>query len=244
LDSFGRAWATVEAAGLRIVAARTTRLSSDEAVAVSALLADGACVGDASVLALQVIGANAGETLASAFALAAEDLRLPASTFVRAAPAHEGALGALFFGPQRLPSTRPRARDFSASACAVVLPHVLLAGAAGNLLSDFCAAVRTSNDAVAPLRVAALKIMDLSRAQAEEFLEVYKDVVPEYPVRWRRPARAIYGRARAQHFALPPPTPRAAGYGERVLERAARRNRSPGRRLCDSCPRYRGAPGC
>jgi hypothetical protein len=183
----------VEAAGLRVIAARTTRLSLEDAASVSTMLANGVCVGEADVLAVQVIGTNASETLASAFAHASEELRLPPNSFAHATGASESALGAAFFGPQsgRLASNRARSRDFSASACAIVLPHILLAGAAGNLLSDFCAAVRMSNDAVAPLRVTSVKVMDLSRAQAEEFLEVYKDVVPEYPVRACRPQSSI-----------------------------------------------------
>jgi hypothetical protein len=234
-----------EATGLRVVNARSAHLSDEDAYAVSAA-ADGVRVAAGAAVALQVIGANAAEKLGAVFALASDELRLPPNAFVRASATGEAALATGFFGAAatRLPCARARAgADYGASACALVLPHVLLAGSAGAVLADLCGAVRASNDAVAPLAVVSVRIMDLSRAQAEEFLEVYKDVVPEYPVRsfpcdGERPLRAA-----SRNHSLPAPFRCCSLHRTSLTSTAAgrsSRSRSRGRTPSSACAPSRG----
>ncbi|EDQ86181.1 uncharacterized protein MONBRDRAFT_11267 [Monosiga brevicollis MX1] len=73
----------------------------------------------------------------------------------------------VFFGPRRLPTTAVR----SQSALCVVKPHAVQAGHLGAMIVDLKAA---------GLDIAALHSFTLPRPAAEEFLEVYKGVMPEY----------------------------------------------------------------
>jgi len=197
------------------VGARAADLSAGDAAAAAEALGGGATVGAGAAVALQVLGADVGEKAAAAAAHARDALRLPLSALAAAPAAGAARLSALFFGPAvgRLASARAFAAgaDFSRSACALVLPHVLLAGAAGAVLADLAAAVRASSGAVGALDFGCVRVLDLSRAQAEEFLEVYKNVVPEYVVRGGGGggrARGVRETARPRaHRPRPPPPP-------------------------------------
>ena len=69
------------------------------------------------------------------------------------------------------------------SSCAVVLPHVILSKNAGPLISDFMDAIEgTEGGDGGPLRVTAMQMFELDLVTAEEFLEVYKHVAPEFRV--------------------------------------------------------------
>eukprot|EP01138_Halocafeteria_seosinensis_P004175 gb/GECG01004269.1/.p1 GENE.gb/GECG01004269.1/~~gb/GECG01004269.1/.p1 ORF type:complete len:356 (+),score=38.77 gb/GECG01004269.1/:1-1068(+) len=69
------------------------------------------------------------------------------------------------------------------SSCAVVLPHVILSKDAGPLISDFMDAIESTKGADGgPLRVTAMQMFELDLVTAEEFLEVYKHVAPEFRV--------------------------------------------------------------
>jgi hypothetical protein len=186
LERFGRIWSIVEASGLRVVGARAVELSAPDAASISAHFTGSQNLETGRVMALLMLGADVNEKVAAIFALACDELHLPLSSLILASSTGAAPLTAGFFGrsAERLPSTRTFTAntDFSQSACAIVLPHILLAGTTGSLLNDLDDGVRSSNAAVAPLVFGNMRLMDLTRAQAEEFLEVYKNVVPEYAV--------------------------------------------------------------
>jgi len=76
-----------------------------------------------------------------------------------------------FFGPNsRLSTTASMGNDNSAT-CAVVKPHIVLSGGFGQVLTQ----IQEKG-----WNVTALQLHNFERANAEEFYEVYKEVVPEY----------------------------------------------------------------
>lgn len=89
-------------------------------------------------------------------------------------------------GASALPA--PSARAVTAAmddlvTSVVVLPHAVAKGQAGPLLRDLgraLAATHDGGDAAGPLTLTALQMFDLELVTAEEFLEVYKHVVPEF----------------------------------------------------------------
>jgi len=72
-----------------------------------------------------------------------------------------------FFGP----GGRPNTATCSNCTCAVIKPHAVLGGSAGQIIQ------RISEH----FTVSALQMFTMERANAEEFYEVYKGVVQEYP---------------------------------------------------------------
>jgi nucleoside-diphosphate kinase len=76
-----------------------------------------------------------------------------------------------FFGPNnRLTTTASMGSDPNAT-CVVVKPHCVLAGQFGKVLAN----IQDSG-----WKVSAVQLHNFERANAEEFYEVYKEVVPEY----------------------------------------------------------------
>lgn len=77
-----------------------------------------------------------------------------------------------FGGRKEFDSPKPIV-SFKSTTLAIIKPHAL-SKYVGDILADI-----TDNDFV----LCALKTFNLNRAQCEEFYEVYKNVVPEFPVR-------------------------------------------------------------
>lgn len=65
----------------------------------------------------------------------------------------------------------PRTAQFSNSTLLVIRPHALLSGLSGKILDSLLKAQFSVTD---------MELFQLDRANAEEFLEVYKGIVPEY----------------------------------------------------------------
>ena len=187
MPSFGRVWASAEASGLRVVAARMVALSGEDAAWACAHLA-APLAGPGPVLALQFLGEDC-ESKVAALGAHLEAAGMPPGALCCAQPSEAvvAALCAGFFGPPagRRPSACKLTAGSASAACVAVLPHALLGGAAGSILADLSSAMdRAAAAGCPPLAVTACRMVDLSRGQAEEFLEVYKDVVPEYSVRF------------------------------------------------------------
>lgn len=75
----------------------------------------------------------------------------------------------------RFPSARATTATMRECAVAIILPHLVASGAAGAALQQ----LQTETEA-AGLSLTALQSFDLSLVMAEEFYEVYRDVVPEF----------------------------------------------------------------
>lgn len=89
-------------------------------------------------------------------------------------PAHgkHGQALNLLFSPQALPSARrTTARMQDCSVC-VVKAHAVYSGHVPEIVSDIFDA---------GLQITAIKSLSLSRVESQEFLEVYKGVVPNFP---------------------------------------------------------------
>lgn len=135
----------------------------------------------------------------------------------------------------RAPAPSPAARAVGGTSCVLVLPSAVARRQAGGLLADvqatLCAGGARDADAGgggggddndeaavgAPLAVTAVCVMQLTRPQAERFLEVYKGVLRDYLV--RACVRASTGAAprwcapsvtRRASLPLPLPRPRAS----------------------------------
>jgi nucleoside-diphosphate kinase len=76
-----------------------------------------------------------------------------------------------FFGPNNKLQTTSSMGNATTATCAVVKPHCVLSGQFGKVLSKIQAS---------GWQVNALQLHNFERANAEEFYEVYKEVVPEY----------------------------------------------------------------
>jgi len=76
-----------------------------------------------------------------------------------------------FFFPSDGPS-RQNTATFSDCTCAVIKPHAVIDGQAGSIISKI---------AEAGFDISAVQMFHMEKANAEEFYEVYKGVVQEYP---------------------------------------------------------------
>lgn len=186
LPQLGAAWAAAEASGLRVTGAKLVGLSPEDATAAAAHVSGGgagALAGGGPVIALALQGEGVG---AKAAALAAHCGGGAGGVLAPGEGSDaDAALSSAFFGPlPGLVSARlPLSAASPASALLVVLPHVLAGCGAGALLQDLTAALEGPGGR--GLAVSGVRVLDLTRVQAEDFLEVYKGVVPEYVVRWR-----------------------------------------------------------
>jgi len=75
----------------------------------------------------------------------------------------------LFFSKDR---THPSPATFDNCTCCVVRPHAVIAGHTGKIIDHI---IKQGYE------VSALQLFKLERSMSEEFLEVYKGVVPEFP---------------------------------------------------------------
>lgn len=143
-------------AGLALSQLKRVQLSASDASGLG--MAD---LAGAPSVAVQLVGSGSCDTWA----------KLADSLGCFASPRGDvDGYSAAFFGPKALPSARNTA---SCKNCtlAVVKPHAVLAGSTGPLLSELMAS---------ELEVTAFELFDIDLVAAEEFLEVYKGVVPEY----------------------------------------------------------------
>ncbi|RYG48288.1 hypothetical protein EON67_07740 [archaeon] len=131
------------------------------------------------VVALEVHGEDAPSVVSRLADHLCESRALPSGGFVPAIPEHDARLRAAFFGPaaERLPSATSFTAQLADCACAVILPSAVTKNMAGAILQDLEAALGRS------LSITALTMLEFSRKCAEEYLEVYKFVVPEIAVR-------------------------------------------------------------
>jgi len=193
--AIGAVWAAVERAGLRITNARMIRLDARDAATVASgcdgVSAD--ALVDEQVLALELLGEDTGARWADLCGHLADGGICPAGSAVAAStPAHDERLrGAVFgTGPERLASSRDTAGSMGECTCVIVLPTAVLRGQAGPILEDLTKAVAEGGAAAGGgdgrLRVGALVMHDFDRRCAEEFLEVYRLVVPDFVVRPER----------------------------------------------------------
>lgn len=185
---FGRVWASAEASGLRVLTARSAILSDEDAIWASECLAlrDGGLKGGNKILVLQLMGEDSDSKLATLVGHLIEQ-GMPRGAVLTAPPgAPTKDITEGFFGPpasRRLSTKCFSSAPSNSTTCFLVLPHAVLSGHAGAILSDFSYSLDSAAAAGAPpLEVTSCRLLDLSRGQTEEFLEVYKGVVPEYSV--------------------------------------------------------------
>lgn len=209
-EGLGRVWQSCEAQNLRVVDARMVNISEDDVKLIARDLhaasniatgninsssnnnrssssgTSGGGVSSGPMIVLSVMGEESSQkiqALAYSFSSSSSSSSssglLPHGCNILFAPdaAADGRLRGAFFGDtkQRLRSVVESAGKFSECACLCVLPSALGNGQAGSVLSELQAALAPSN-----LSISALRIANFSRSQAEEFVEVYKAVVPEY----------------------------------------------------------------
>jgi len=116
----------------------------------------GAAIGGSNVVALELVAENAIESLKSL------NLDVVQST------SSENVNGdiSFFFG-----SSRPTTASFQDCALCLVKPHSVAKGDAGQIIDD----IITDG-----FEITAMQMFTMDRPNAEEFLDVYKGVVPEY----------------------------------------------------------------
>lgn len=204
LNTLGELWTQLSTQRLKIAHLRMVHL--DERDAHSLFESPDAYLYRAPIVLLEIVGPSAHETWSQmveddqrrrgsgqpslrAAASVDEQERVLASCFgvghkghAPDYPAPVTAFGAT--GPLASASSKavkaptavtPVCRLSDDSTCAVVLPHVFASGNVGPLVTELLE--RTNAEGLAPT---AMQIFELDLVTAEEFLEVYKHVVPEF----------------------------------------------------------------
>ncbi|KAF6727963.1 Nucleoside diphosphate kinase 7 [Oryzias melastigma] len=77
-----------------------------------------------------------------------------------------------FFFPSTIGHGPSNTATFTDCTCCIIKPHAVLEGLTGNILNSISAA---------GFEISALQMFNMERVNAEEFYEVYKGVVSEYP---------------------------------------------------------------
>ncbi|TNM87614.1 hypothetical protein fugu_005835 [Takifugu bimaculatus] len=77
-----------------------------------------------------------------------------------------------FFFPAKNDYGPPNTATFTDSTCCIIKPHAIAEGLTGKILNTI---------SEAGFEILALQMFNMNRANAEEFFQVYKGVVPEYP---------------------------------------------------------------
>jgi nucleoside-diphosphate kinase len=166
-------------------------LTDEDAQEISSKLDAATSLRGGPVIALSVEGnrsyaafARLREHLASG--AAGPNERVPQGAVVGAIAAEfDAGLLDAFFGNSsaRLASSRDVLGRFEQTTCVLVLPSALSKGLAGNILEDLLARV-CGPDAEgrhgSGLALTAVGVYDMERRAAEDFMEVYRHVVPEY----------------------------------------------------------------
>ena len=165
---FGTALTRCLRAGMTTTRVKSFQLSRDEAQRFASLTAGTRADGGQLAEALARGTVVAFELLAGGAVAQWNSLRDPTSTYGSANDQDVDAEIDFFFGP-RMPA-RSTAQFDNCTLC-VIKPHLVLAGQSGEIIDGVMAA---------GFKVSALEMFHLERANAEEFLEVYKGVVPEY----------------------------------------------------------------
>ena len=156
LRSIGKILAAVHDARLQVSQLRMVQLNERDAEAVGSVdLAAGSCV------PLQLVGLHSCEVWG----------KLARSFGCFAPPADQvETYSGFFFGAKRLGSAVNTAKCADCTL-AIVKPHAVAEGKLGAVLDDL---INSS------LTVTAFEMFDIDLVAAEEFLEVYKGVLPEY----------------------------------------------------------------
>jgi nucleoside-diphosphate kinase len=191
-EGLGKVWQSCEAQNLRVVDARMVNISDEDVKLIARDLhaasnannnnrsKSGGVVSSGPMIVLSVMGEESPQKVqALAYSLSSSS-GLPQGCNILFAPdaSADARLRGAFFGDikqQRLQSAVESAGKFSDCACLCVLPSALGNGQAGSILAELQSALSSAN-----LSISALRIANFSRSQAEEFVEVYKAVVPEY----------------------------------------------------------------
>lgn len=170
-------WRAVEQGGMRVSHCCMYTLSPEDvaclASGVDTPLDGGAIIGLCMV----------GEDSASAWGRIVETLiaagSISASSVALCTPEHEPRIRAALFGAaeERLPSTRDIAGSMSDCTVACILPTHVRKGQAGDILMELYTRLGIGSG---DLTVSALAVFDLDRRTAEDFLEVYKTVLPDF----------------------------------------------------------------
>lgn len=176
----GRILQAAEASGLRLAQARMANVSSEDAGAVRSRL-NPASLSAGPAVALQFVGEDATSRVRHLCEHVQDMTGSSQSTILT--PTDEAADTALtkqFLGTarERLPSARELSGKFENCSCVLILPSAISTGQSSALLVDLQDRVEQAG-----LTVSAMRTLDMTRLEAEEFLEVYKQVVPDFVVR-------------------------------------------------------------
>lgn len=203
IEALGTVWTNIEGAGLRVLNARMVRLSAAEAASVAS--GCDASVGAGAALALELQGEEPAARMQALRSHLQEEGSLAAGAMAVALPEHESRLLEAFFArdASRRMDCANEATAAMSGDCAVVmvLPTAVAKGLTGRILSDLMDSLSSSSGSgkgggaagaaaaggagdrgAAPLSVSALCMHDLDRRCADEFLEVYRLVVPDFGV--------------------------------------------------------------
>mmetsp|Transcript_12765 Transcript_12765/g.44718 ORF Transcript_12765/g.44718 Transcript_12765/m.44718 type:complete len:344 (-) Transcript_12765:148-1179(-) len=156
VSSAGKIIQAINAEGLTVAKLKMVDLSATDARAVGA--APGYAVG------LEVVGPDAHAKWAEVAGA------VPGCIAAPNAEAGEAAIDK-FFGPDGLESAKSNTARVRDCTLCIIKPHIVLRKRLGEVLD----AVQNSG-----LAVTAMQMFDIDMTASEEFLEVYKGVVPEY----------------------------------------------------------------
>lgn len=137
-------------------------------------------------LALEVHGADVADKLEKLRDMLRDEGAMGSSDVALAVPAHDERLRGALFGAEgsRLASAANVAGTLADCACVLVLPTAVAKGQAGQIIDELVARLSAEDGGgrggADRLAVTALATYDLDRRCAEEFLEVYRHVIPDF----------------------------------------------------------------
>ncbi len=208
LPYMGTVWSAVNRSGLKVTNLRTVRLTESDASTifdvcpagvVDCLAATMELVGPSatavwndvvedlcrslpSSAASGIIGAASSQEsercLGTFFGAGYQGRASRAPKFGSTAAAGFAAAGASSLSVDAPTARRPTACMDSFVTTLVVLPHIVTRGACGEVLSALQQCLQKETED--PLSITAMQMFDLELITAEEFLEVYQHVAPEY----------------------------------------------------------------
>jgi len=160
LRSLGEVWSALESEGAKLAKLRTISLNVEDSIALFGTRDFSGIM----LTAIELVGPEVNDIWARVGGGARGYFS------ARGAAEAEKWLNGLF-GASRVPSAGPSTAQCADCAVGIVWPHIVTKGLGGQVLTELLSC---------GLQITALELLDIDLVASEEFLEVYKNVVPEF----------------------------------------------------------------
>jgi nucleoside diphosphate kinase len=174
----GTVWNAIDSSDLRVTSAKMVSLDGPDAASISS-----GCdvpVTSGPVVVMEILGEGAPDKWLQIRDLLREDRSVAPDSLAAALPDQDARLRDAFFSNARVSSASNVVGRLEQCTCVLILPSAVAKHQSGAILSDL---LRATSAPGVNLQLTALGTYDLNRRCAEEYLEVYKHVIPDFVVR-------------------------------------------------------------